>query len=60
MFWPKTNRQSTHHHRTAARRSQNFRFGVERLEDRRVLANVAATLQLGVLTLTARMARLTT
>jgi hypothetical protein len=54
MIWHRTNRPSTRRHRSAASRGQNFRFGVERLEDRRVLANVAATLQLGVLTLTAQ------
>lgn len=54
MFWHRTARQSTRRNRTAARRGNHFRFGVERLEDRRVLANVAATLQLGVLTLTAQ------
>src|SRR6478672_11338289 len=54
MFWRRTNRQQARRNRTAASRGQNFRFGVERLEDRRVLANVAATLQLGVLTLTAQ------
>src|SRR5215831_14108442 len=54
MFWSRSNRQSIRRSRSAASRGQNFRFGVERLEDRRVLANVAATLQLGVLTLTAQ------
>jgi len=54
MFWSRSNRQSIRRSRSAASRGQDFRFGVERLEDRRVLANVAATLHLGVLTLTAQ------
>jgi len=54
MFWSKANRQVSRRTRSAARRKNGFCFGIERLEDRRVLANVAATLQLGVLTLTAQ------
>jgi hypothetical protein len=54
MFWHRTARQSNRRTRSAARRGNQFRFGVEQLEDRRVLANVAATIQLGVLTLTAQ------
>src|SRR5262249_12159375 len=54
MFWSRTLRNSLRRNRSLASRGKSFRFGVERLEDRLAPANVAATVQMGVLFLTAQ------
>ena len=53
MFWSRTLRNSLRRNRSLASRGKSFRFGVERLEDRLAPANVTATVQMGVLFLTA-------
>jgi len=54
MFWSPTARNSLRRNRSLASRGKSFRFGVERLEDRLAPANVTATVQMGVLFLTAQ------